>query len=491
MRKMKDFNDSPVILVADDDSAVRQSIRMMLAGQNVTAHFAEDGQSAFGQAVSLQPDLILLDVMMPGMDGFQICRKLRENQDTQDIPIVMVTGLNDRESRIKGIEAGADDFLTKPIDMLALRARVHTILRLNRYQKLQKERAQFKWAVEQANEGFLLVDQKDHILYANPQARNYLDLTVEDEHSHQVNFREITEKQFTCCPDYLWGDAWRKPAKQPRYLMIPETSTSRAFWLEVDIFPGPAHDPVCFVNLRNVSTAVNTEQDFKKFHYLISHKLNTPLNAVYGVVELMNASIAEIPREQMGELIQMALVSAGRLRSDVQDILTYLRASSAAPKGDNLKLVHISAIAQEISKELHLKPAVVRVAAVVQNRSIVFSKVAFELILMELFENSKKFHPEHDPKIDLIISRIDDEQVSIKVIDDGLHLSVSQRAAIVEPYQQANSLLSRGTKGFGLGIPMVVTILQSIGGRLNVYNSPSGPGLIVEMLVPSVAETVY
>lgn len=487
---MKDFNSSPVILVADDDPAVRQSIKMMLAGQDVTAHYAEDGQSAYAQALALRPDLILLDLMMPGMDGFQVCRKLRENQDTQDIPIVMVTGLNDHDSRIKGIEAGADDFLTKPIDILALRARVNTILRLNRFQKLQKERAQFKWAVEQANEGYLLVDQGDHIVYANPKARSYLGLTIEEEFSNQVSFMKLTEKQFTRYPDYLWDD-WRKPAKQPRYLMTPETNANRAFWLEVDIFPGRDEDPVSVISLRNVSTAVNAEQDFKKFHYLISHKLNTPLNAVYGVVELMNASVPEMSHEKMGELSQLALVSAERLRNDVQDILQYLRASAAAPTGETLKLVHVTAIASEIGKELKLKPIVVRVAAAVHNRSIVFSKVAFELILMELFENSKKFHPKHNPQIDIIISRIDEKMISIKIIDDGLHLSVEQRAAIVEPYQQADLKFTRETEGFGLGIPMVVTVLQSVGGRLNIYNSPDGPGLIVEMLVPAGLDPQY
>jgi len=217
---MKDFNSSPIILVADDDPAVRQSIKMMLVEQDVTAHYAEDGQSAYAQALALRPDLILLDLMMPGMNGFQVCRTLRENQDTQDIPIVMVTGLNDHDSRIKGIEAGADDFLTKPIDILALRARVSTILRLNRYQKLQKERAQFKWAVEQANEGYLLVDQYDHIVYANPKARSYLGLTIEEELSNQVSFMKLTEKQFTRYPDYLWDDC-RNPPNQLLFLMMP------------------------------------------------------------------------------------------------------------------------------------------------------------------------------------------------------------------------------------------------------------------------------
>lgn len=488
---MREFNTSPMILVADDDPAVRQSIRMIFADMDVDAHFAEDGLAAYEQALALQPDLILLDVMMPGMNGFEVCRKLRDTLETEDIPVVMVTGLNDHESRIMGIEAGADDFLTKPIDVLTLTARVKTILRLNRFMKLQKERAQFKWAVDQATEGFLLVGEGDVILYANAQARSYLGLTLDDERSGQASFLDIVERQFKRYPDYLWED-WRQPASQTRYLMTPETSSSRAFWLEVDVFPGFENDPVCYVSLRNVSAAVNTDQDFKKFHYLISHKLNTPLNAVYGLLELMSASVDDgVPQAQVKEMLQLALGGAGRLRSDVQNILHYLRVSSAAPRRERLALVHVAALASEISKELQIKPAIVRVAAAAHNRCMVFSKLAFELILLELFENSKKFHPAHDPQMKIVISKIDDDRVSVKVIDDGLHLSVSQRAALVEPYQQFDVLPGEEGRGFGLGIPMVVSILQGVGGDLNVHNAPDGPGLIVEMLVPAMEAPEY
>jgi PAS domain S-box-containing protein len=488
--EMVDFTKAPVILIADDNPTVRQTMEIMLADQGFSLYYAEDGQTAYDMAVEIHPDLILLDIMMPELDGFAVCSMLREHPDLREVPIVMVTALNDRASRIDGIKAGADDFISKPFDVLELSARIKTILRLNRYKVLQKERAQFKWAVEKSGEGYLLIDQLDHIIYANQKARNFLGLTLEEELSRQINFLEITKKQFTRYPDYLWDDL-RKSSKQQRYIMTPETSSSRAFWLEVDIFPGLEDERVSVVSLHNVSDVVNVEHDFKKFHYLISHKLNTPLNGIYGVVELLNASVMDMSRNEIREISQLALVSAERLRSDVKDILNYLQAPSSAKQGSTLKLVNITSIAHEISKELALQPAVVRIATAVHHRSIVLSNVSFELILMELFENSKKFHPQHDPKIKITISRITDETISIKVEDDGLHLSVEQRAAIIEPYQRAETKFTGEVPGFGLGIPMVVTILQSVGGRLNIYNSSDGPGLIVEMLVPAGADVEY
>jgi two-component system NtrC family sensor kinase len=97
--------------------------------------FADDGVEALGKAAEFSPDLILLDVMMPGIDGFEVCRRLRADPLLAEVPVIMVTGLGDRDSRLKGIEVGADDFVSKPFDRTELQARVRNITRLNRYRQ--------------------------------------------------------------------------------------------------------------------------------------------------------------------------------------------------------------------------------------------------------------------------------------------------------------------------------------------------------------------
>lgn len=134
------MNNTSTILIVDDDQNSRLILKALLKPQGYHLHFATSGIEALEQASEHSPDLILLDVMMPGLDGFMVCQLLRSNPETAEVPIIMVTALEDRDSRFKGIEAGADDFLTKPIDRLELGARVRTITRINRYRLLLDER---------------------------------------------------------------------------------------------------------------------------------------------------------------------------------------------------------------------------------------------------------------------------------------------------------------------------------------------------------------
>ena len=113
--------------------------------------------------------------MMPEMNGFEVCKRIRATPHLAEIPIILLTALGDYNSRLMGIKAGADDFITKPFDAIELRARIHTTTRLNRYRRLKEQRARFEWVVEQADDGYLVCNERDKILYLNSMARLYLD----------------------------------------------------------------------------------------------------------------------------------------------------------------------------------------------------------------------------------------------------------------------------------------------------------------------------
>ncbi len=120
------------ILVVDDIAVSARMLSAKLVAEYYDVIVAEDGPTALRMAKANDPDVILLDVMMPGMDGFEVCRRLKQDVDTAHIPVVMVTALTDLAERVRGLEAGADDFLAKPVDDAALLARVSSMIRLKR-----------------------------------------------------------------------------------------------------------------------------------------------------------------------------------------------------------------------------------------------------------------------------------------------------------------------------------------------------------------------
>lgn len=134
----------PKILIIDDNPIVRDTLESLLASLDASVLMAEDGEKGLALAQEGRPDVILLDVMMPGMDGFEVCQRVRTTPGLAEVPVVMITALDDRESRLKGLRAGADDFLAKPFDGIELLARIQTITRLNRYRHLVEQRNQLQ-----------------------------------------------------------------------------------------------------------------------------------------------------------------------------------------------------------------------------------------------------------------------------------------------------------------------------------------------------------
>jgi len=136
---MDDSKGVPKILIADDNIQNVELLEAYLSGLDCEIQTAYDGEETLNAVAADKPDLILLDVMMPKLSGFEVCRKLRSNPETREVLVLMVTALNEASDFERGVQAGTDDFLTKPVNKVELLCRIKSLLRV-RHLKDQLER---------------------------------------------------------------------------------------------------------------------------------------------------------------------------------------------------------------------------------------------------------------------------------------------------------------------------------------------------------------
>ncbi|WP_372835599.1 response regulator transcription factor, partial [Pontibacterium sp.] len=129
------------VLIAEDDMNIRLGLKDLLEAEGYHCTEAEDGEAALAQYHAIKPDLILLDIMMPKMDGIEVCQHLKGDTSLSFMPIIMVTAKADTKDVVAGLDAGADEYLTKPVDQTALVARVKSMLRIKALHDTVQEQA--------------------------------------------------------------------------------------------------------------------------------------------------------------------------------------------------------------------------------------------------------------------------------------------------------------------------------------------------------------
>jgi len=487
------------VLIVDDRAPERETLDVLLAPEGYRLAFAADGQEALDKAAQLTPDLILLDVMMPGMDGFEVCRRLRADPVHGEVPVVLVTALDDRSSRISGIEAGADDFISKPFDRNELRARVRTLTKLNRYRRLLLERTKLAWVMEHTEAGYVIIDEQDRLEYANAQARLFLGLPeVAPEHSSDPelpdrSFLELVRRQYHLNPEEAWQH-WPQTSgcsdAPLRYLVRPESATANATWLQVMTLDIPAR-PVTkqLISLRDVTCEINKRLDLGSFHSVISHKVRTPINGILGTLRVLADGDSGLEPAQMASLAGLAIESAERLEQELLEVLQFLEMSDTIRTGERFALDRLEPLVHEIAGRLQLDAAALSAAGLQLGHSrVALSAQGMELILTEILTNAIKFHPQQSPAIEINAAAVD-SSIRIQVSDDGISLSPAQLSEVWRPYHQAEKWFTGQVPGMGLGLPLVASLVWSCGGTCHICNREGGSGVVVELSIPLATGT--
>jgi len=177
--------DADAILVVDDQEDNVELLRARLEARGYTVRTATDGQQALDSVKENPPDLILLDVMMPRMSGIEVVRRIKTDKDLPFIAVIMQTALDSTESRVQGLDAGADDYITKPINFAELEARVRSMLRIK---KLQEDLESRELELEDMNDRLRRVSQTDGL--TGLDNRRYLEERLHEMFEHSLRLHE-------------------------------------------------------------------------------------------------------------------------------------------------------------------------------------------------------------------------------------------------------------------------------------------------------------
>ncbi len=478
------------ILIIDDEPIARDALMGLLMTEGYRMETAADGPTGLAQAALLHPALILLDVMMPHMDGYEVCRQLRDDPALHDVPIIMVTALDDTDARIHGLEVGADDFISKPFNRLELRARVRTVMRLNRFRRLLYERQRFQWMVEQSNDGYVVLDRaqlRDAIIYANPRAQQLLQITADDLKENDPNrtFHAVAQRTYQLVPDTAWAD-WNSPhAMEHTYtLMRPETERAPAFWLEARVFDSAADDSRT-VSLSDVSRRISNSLDMRRFQTALSHKLRTPASQLISALELLALSADEIASPELVEMIYIAHQGASSLSGELTEILEYLELRARAePQSATTVAQAVERIA-EAARAVGVRTIKIDVPIALAGAILPLSLRAIDLIAWELADNAIKFHPARSPSLQVITQHGADQALVLSLADDGSHVAADQLDQVWQPFMQGERYVTGAMSGVGLGLASVAALVWQAGGTVDIANRSDGPGIRITMTFPA------
>lgn len=478
------------ILVVDDEERNRRLLEANLAPLGYEVTHAPNGEDALARIEETQPDLVLLDIMMPGMDGIEVTRRVRANPETSHIPIILITAFADAERRLKGIEAGCDDFVAKPFDRLELTARIRSLLKISFYRTQIANSRKFDIVFEETGDGVVIMDGEWVVDAANETARRLLDIPD----SRASGFRLL---------DHLYRNLelsveLRKledpGVKEVRFeIQRPETESLRPLVLDsaVKKILGPDGTLATVVLTAKDITSRWTEDRLKEdFLSSVSHKLKTPLAVIMANNEgLLNEYLGPITPDQR-EAIQDMQTAAQDLLSHVNKLLAFT-SPDAFQHGSWAREPLVSFLANyaerlKIQYESETVSFEVRTGHDVEDLLITPQPVT--VALDNLAENAVKFRGNGPARVRIGARRVSEGWVEISVEDNGPGIPAEYHKTVFDKFYQVEKYHTGRVAGAGLGLSLTKRVIEGLGGTIRVQ-SRLGEGSIFSFTVPAARGT--
>ncbi|MEN9572194.1 MAG: hypothetical protein RL514_49 [Verrucomicrobiota bacterium] len=483
------------ILIVDDEPRGRELLGDLLRPQGYQLHFAASGPEALAAAAAHPPDLILLDVMMPDLDGFEVCRRLRADERLREVPVVMLTALDDRESRLTGLAAGADSFLTKPFDHVELRTRVTTITKLNRYRLLFAERERFAQVVTSAPDGIVVVDAGFVLRLANPAAHQMFgaDDVLPLEGDLIFNRVGVEEGALARLKRLLAGEEtaafqFEATGLRPDGGRFPiEASASRFTW---------EGQPALQLHLRDVTEKRQLEARFLRMQRLqglgslaggVAHDLNNIFAPLLMTLDLLKDTLADKPEAR---IIQTMIGATRRGSGLVKQILAFARGTAGEKQAVPLR--YLMEEVRAILSQTLPSNITVRSQCPAETPPVYADPTHLHQLLMNLGVNARDAMPRGGQlRLAAEVCELDAAQaaqwpgaipgewVRLTVSDTGTGMTPEVRARLGEAFFTTKPI----GQGTGLGLTTVFSIVKSHGGFWRV-ESEEGRGTSFHLYLP-------
>jgi signal transduction histidine kinase len=445
------------------------------------------------------PRIALMDWMMPGMDGVEVCRRLREADGTRLIYVIMVTTNAQNADIVAGLEAGADDYITKPFDLGELRARFDVGVRMIDLQARLAEReralgaARARLAEEERlhatvasmTDGIVIADGDWRITFANRSSQLLLGLG-EDWQGAPLE-TSLAGYELSVPLEEL-----RTATDAGTAVEIARTRTDVSLYLDGNItrrFDEDGRLTDLVLALRDVTVqraARNVEANFLNS---VSHKLRTPLAVLRGYLGIMSS----IPEDRMGvaleQMLPVCVREAERLQEMVERLLQFRELSleeqreAAEPLDVTAEMDRIRSIMHERYPEKQVDVSVDRLG---QEGALPLICGHAGLILEELADNAAKFATAPTVRVQVQVRPSEGGFLEMSVTDDGPGIPPEYLDRVLDGYVQVGEHVTGQIPGFGLGLRIVKDVVEACGGEITV-RSGSGGGTSVTLRLPVAA----
>ncbi|MBW4569858.1 MAG: response regulator [Tolypothrix carrinoi HA7290-LM1] len=504
---MSDFTEKGVILIVDDTPTNLEILFDFLADARFTVLVAEDGESAIARAEYAPPDLILLDILMPGMDGFETCRRLKDNELTKDIPVIFMTALSETVDKVKGLNLGAVDYITKPLQHEEVLARIELHLRLRNLTKtLQEQNLQIR---EQAallditTDAILVRDFDNQICFWNKGAEHlygWKAIEAIGKNANQLLYPLEAQSQLQNLQESLpiggsWQGELHQVTKEGKEIIVASRWT-----LMRDHNDQPKS--ILTVNT-DITEKKQLEAQFLRAQRLesigtlaggIAHDLNNILTPILAVAQLLPLKLSHID-EQSQQMFKIIEINAKRGAALVKQVLQFAQGVE-----DKRTIVQVKDLFSEIKQIVQQTfPKSIEFSTNIKSDlwAVVADATHLHQVLMNLVVNARDAMPDggnlsisaENVFIDQQYVRMNLEAsvgpyIAIAVADTGIGMSLEIVDRIFEPFFTTKEF----GKGTGLGLSTVRGIITSHGGFVNV-SSNVGRGTEFKVFLPAVQAT--